>query len=1316
MIALNHHGKWVLSLWILAICVLPLWVTCTQKSPINPTQSLQDEIPLLTSMSASPTQIAAGGAQSEIYVRLVDENGVPIADAVVVFSSNIGTIQASDTTDADGWAMALFLSGQEAGEALITANYNQVVSSTVTIRIISSIQANIQIETDAESILANGWDSAEITVALVADSSKPVVGAVVSFSTTVGQIPANAVTGSEGRAVVSLTSIASTRDTVATVTATVDSLFAGLVVSFRGVSFDVQATPASILADGQSTATVTALLKESTSQIAVANAPVIFSTDLGLIPNQETTDIQGVASVPLTSGTVPGTAHVVAYYGRFPSDTVSVDFIPASESPYTFSELSVGASKILGDGQDQVTVTARVIDTDRNPVSNDSVRFVTTAGVFSEAWVLTDADGIAVSILKANASRADSTATVTASRGRGQQSVTAQILFEGVSMDLSADPVTILADGQSTSTLTLLLKKTTSQIAISGAVIYFGTNLGTVPNQAVTDAQGVARVSLTSGSTTGTAHVVATYGATLLDTADVVIATEAPVSYTLQDVLRSPSAILSNGIDQATITARVVDSRLNPVSGVLVEFSATAGSIQSQAITDENGLAIVSLTSIANENDLSSQITARMNTQILTTNVTFLGVNMQISASPGTIIADGQSQSEIKVVIKETTSHIAIPDGSVYFSTTLGTIPNTSMTNNAGVATVSLSSGSSVGNATVVARYGNTIRDTVIVAFQPSIPTYLDVTASPPVIPADGQTESIIKATVNDATQNPVPDGIPVNFNIIEGIGGTIVNQRVTVNGVASSALTSTAQGIIKIRVSVGSLADTVDVVCTVGEVNQVLVTADRDSMMADGIETASIEAKVMDAQGNPVSGITVQFTASLGDITQNAPTNSEGVASAQFTSSVVGTATITATVGNVVGTKIIRLLPGGPNSIVLRFNPTSIGVRATGQVQTAIVEAEVRDSKNNPVIDATMVQFSILAGPGGGEELSTDDPIPTVGGIARVALSSGTVSGNVRVQAEVIDDEGNPVIAIASEILIHAGEPYIEDVNDIRTTHLTVAANRLNIWTVLDTTKISIMVLDKYNNPVQQGTAVYLTTSGGGVNTHTAYTDDYGKAQVILTSGNPQPTIDRFYHYTGIEDPNLKTVIPGYVYYPDLDEWLLPNFDAFPDADYPGTVGGRILNTEGDLLENDGITRVIAYTEGQDATGDSVRAWDWLAVVYSGYIRTFEDNSAVSLPATLHPGESATVRICIMDGNGNPIASGSTITAAVIPEDAQARLSWYELVTGRDQGAAYYYITISNAIDPKDPKPGLANIKISVDSVNGRLAIVTNSVFISDT
>ena len=68
------------------------------------------------------------------------------------------------------------------------------------------------------------------------------------------------------------------------------------------------------------------------------------------------------------------------------------------------------------------------------------------------------------------------------------------------------------------------------------------------------------------------------------------------------------------------------------------------------------------------------------------------------------------------------------------------------------------------------------------------------------------------------------------------------------------------------------------------------------------------------------------------------------------------------------------------------------------------------------------------------------------------------------------------------------------------------------------------------------------------------------------------------------------------------------------------------------------------------------------------------------------------------VQSDGDPIESNAVIRASVVPEEAPAAVSWTEINTGSGWGTVYYFITISNAIDIDDPKPGVAAIKIEWD------------------
>ena len=135
--------------------------------------------------------------------------------------------------------------------------------------------------------------------------------------------------------------------------------------------------------------------------------------------------------------------------------------------------------------------------------------------------------------------------------------------------------------------------------------------------------------------------------------------------------------------------------------------------------------------------------------------------------------------------------------------------------------------------------------------------------------------------------------------------------------------------------------------------------------------------------------------------------------------------------------------------------------------------------------------------------------------------------------------------------------------------SHVTVAGGPLNIFAGelgTDNSKSTIRVLinDRYNNPVPEGTAVYFTTTGGTIDTRTGFTDAQGMATVTLFAGNPFPTVA---NSASVENPNAALGGPA--------SFTIPLFDY-----------------DGDGNQNNGIATITAFTQGVDQQGRQVTAW----------------------------------------------------------------------------------------------------------------------------
>ena len=219
--------------------------------------------------------------------------------------------------------------------------------------------------------------------------------------------------------------------------------------------------------------------------------------------------------------------------------------------------------------------------------------------------------------------------------------------------------------------------------------------------------------------------------------------------------------------------------------------------------------------------------------------------------------------------------------------------------------------------------------------------------------------------------------------------------------------------------------------------------------------------------------------------------------------------ASATITPGNVVMTP--RSVIGNPGGIggsglartiaFLGANPQEIAVRGVGALETALLTWEVRDSLGLPIDASHAITLSVTVqnGPGGGEYVSPS-PITTNGnGQAFTTVTSGTRSGVLQIVAS--GTVGSLTISTSpARVIINAGFP--------EQPHFTIATRNFNLPILFlagQRTSISVLVGDRYSNPVSANTAVYFRSSAGVIQP-SVFTNKDGQGSVDLISGNPQP------------------------------------------------------------------------------------------------------------------------------------------------------------------------------------------------------------------
>jgi adhesin/invasin len=304
--------------------------------------------------------------------------------------------------------------------------------------------------------------------------------------------------------------------------------------------------------------------------------------------------------------------------------------------------------------------------------------------------------------------------------------------------------------------------------------------------------------------------------------------------------------------------------------------------------------------------------------------------------------------------------------------------------------------------------------------------SYIVATVTP--MPADGSSQDVVKAVVNNAV-GPVPDGTVVTFTIQTG-SATMTTTGTSVGGVATAYFTSTVVGSVQVQATINGgtfLNDqvnpannfvTVQFVVPPPDPAKSYVVATVTPMAADGSSQDVVKAVVNNALGGAVpDGTVVTFTIQTGTATMTTTgTTVGGVATAYFTSTVVGSVQVQAQIN---GTTYLNDQANPANNFVtVQFTqpPPSatlsyVVATVTPQLADGSSQDQVQAVVNNalgPVPDGTVVVFTITSGTATMTTTGT-----TVGGVATAYFTSAVV-GSVQVQAQIngttyLNDQANP-------------------------------------------------------------------------------------------------------------------------------------------------------------------------------------------------------------------------------------------------------------------------------------------------------------------
>jgi adhesin/invasin len=1070
----------------------------TQKIEVELMKSLP---PVTIDVNIAPSTVNPNGTSS-VKAIVKNVNDEPAADETIIFS-----VQSSDsggefqtltaTTNVNGEAEVNYVAGSAAGEDLLkaTAETNGVSgSATLVVDPDATVVDNITVVAGADSIIADGITEVAIRATVTDIDGNPASGKMVKFQTTAGLLTTTSrTTDMNGIAEVSLRS--STTTGTATVRADADGFFSEVDVAFvsgAAQSILVYASPETVN-PGDSFQISAAPLDSNNNRLS--NERLTFTVrEVGkskiLDTAEQVTDEQGVVRIDLSAAYGTNALEITVETSNGTSNSVIVEVDEEATVVGSIS-LSAGTSGMVANGNTSTKIRATVLDKNGAPAPGIEVDFDTTLGSLTPTTAATGSDGIAEVSLKTGITIG--TATVTGNASGFTDTVDVDFTAgapANISIDLLPDSVPPEGSATIVATVTDSLGNPLSGEPLNFKVSRNNSQGASIsPTTSTTNANGEATAVYTAGveEATDFIMVVAASRQSIFKTAEIEV--DADIEIGAITLTATEESIPADGSSSTGIQATVTDSAGNPVPrGTRVSFSTSLGRFSggssqiSRETADASGTIVVTL--IAGTEAGTANVTATSGGASQSIQVAFEGSGLTVGqidvrVVDTTLDADGNSQTSVIATVK-TADNQAVPDATVTFSTTAGTITTPHTTDENGQATATLTSDRFVGPVTVTAE-SQGISDTATLSF---VGITLEVEARPTSLNFNGSgtasDPSTITATLKDAAGVPIAgetitftadadnDGTPEGF-FTDALEHPFTDVS-DANGQVEVDLYPDQAGTITVSVDGGGLTSTVEVNYSLF---QFTLSVDEPTIFLS--ETATITATLTQG-GTGQDGETVDFSTSLGNLspqqdTTGAGPNPQGQAITTLTPGTqTGTATIDASVEvggeTLTASTSVVIVAESAVKIILVADPSIITVD-TG---TSTIRAFAYDTNDQPV-GGQSLYFRINDGPGG-SGLSLSDSVVTTdsNGQAEVILSAGSVPssavGDVEVEANTLSDftgdRGLAFLTIAGPVANISVSINLEQVEASEATEGHLDAG------------VSAIATDVNGNPVADGTNIF--------------------------------------------------------------------------------------------------------------------------------------------------------------------------------------------------------------------------------------------------
>lgn len=588
--------------------------------------------------------------------------------------------------------------------------------------------------------------------------------------------------------------------------------------------------------------------------------------------------------------------------------------IDANPQSAKIATLSASNNGVLANENAANTVSVNVADEGSNPINDHTVTFAVLSGSATsfnnQNTAKTDVNGLATFDLKSS-KQEDNTVEVTLENGVKQTLI---VSFVGDSstaqVELQKSKNEVVADGNDSATMTATVRDAKGNL-LNDVKVTFNVNSAEVKlsQTEVNSHDGIATATLTSLKN-GDYRVTASVSSGSQANQQVIfIGDQSTAALTLSvpsgDITVTNTAPLH-------MTATLQDKNGNPLKDKEITFSvpndvASRFSISNsgKGMTDSNGTAIASLTGTLAGTHM---ITARLaNSNVSDTQpMTFVADKdravVVLQTSKAEIIGNGVDETTLTATVKDPSNH-PVAGITVTFTMPQDVAANFTLENNGiaitqanGEAHVTLK-GKKAGTHTVTATLGNNntsdSQPVTFVADKTSAQVVLQM--SKDEITGNGVDNATLTATVKDQFDNEV-NNLPVTFSSASsGLTLTPGVSNTNESGIAQATLAGVAFGEQTVTASLANNGasdnKTVHFIGDTAAAKIIELTPVPDSIIAGTPQNSSgsvITATVVDNNGFPVKGVTVNFTsnAATAEMTNGgqAVTNEQGKATVTYT------------------------------------------------------------------------------------------------------------------------------------------------------------------------------------------------------------------------------------------------------------------------------------------------------------------------------------------------------------------------------------------------------------------------------------------------